>query len=63
MYSLVYGSDIPDTFWFLLKIFGVDLNNLYRIDKVTRFKKVYFPSACYMHCSDCHYYSKEFLRF
>lgn len=63
VYSLVYGNDIPDTFRSLLKIFGVDLNNLYRIDNVTRFKKVYFPSACYLHCSDFHYYSKEFPRF
>lgn len=65
VYTLIWGDEVPNTFRALLKIYGVDMEDLYRVDKDTRFKKVCFPSACFKyHVDDMYYsYSKEFALF
>jgi len=63
VYTLIWGNDLPESFRSLLKNYGVDLEDLYRVDKNTRFKKVYYPSACFKHRVDGLYYSKEFAWF
>lgn len=64
VFSPIWGN-FPQNhnFWKLLEKWGIDLGNIYSLDKPTRFKKVFLPDDCFI-ASPLHgkVYTKEFAR-
>lgn len=65
VYTMLSGDGFQsdDNFCALLSHLGVDLfncNKITKIDKPTKFRKIYIPDDCFIKDNDNHYYTNEF---
>lgn len=65
VYATWYDSNakMHDNFMSLLFKLGIDVNNIKKINSITRFKKIHFPDSCFNYDvkSEHYYYTKEFV--
>lgn len=62
LYSTIWGTtfDEKHNFWQLLRIWGIDTGNICRLEKPTRFKRVFLPDESFIHTDEGKFYTKEF---
>ena len=60
------SSEMPDNYFALLELLGIDRSRIHKLEKPTQFKKVYFPDRSFWHNENCdgdsvRHYTKEYV--